>query len=143
MSVRSDNDVFTIQAPGHLDWLLEDFVGRVPGASSAVLASGDGLRLAVHGLDEVQRDHLSAIVTGLVSLARGVGEVAHEPHGGRVRQVVVEHDAALLFVAAAGQSTVLGVLADRDADAGIVGHEMTTLVASVADHLGTAVRTTP
>ena len=142
MSARDQDDVFVIQGQesGRLDWLLEDFVRRVPGAVSAVLASGDGLRQAAYGLDEAHRDHLPAVITGMAALARGVGEVAGDP-GGRVRQIVIEHDAALLFVQAAGPGGVLGALAEREADAGLVGHEMALLVSSLSAHLSTPART--
>ncbi|WP_326812443.1 roadblock/LC7 domain-containing protein [Streptomyces scopuliridis] len=138
--MNSDEADFVFPSePGQLDWILESFVERVPGAFCAVLASGDGVRRGTHGLDTDSADHLSAIVTGLRSLAKGVGKVTGTP--GQVRQVVVEHDSALLFVSAAGRGSVLGVLADHDADANVVGHEMAALVTSLREHLGTPVRT--
>ena len=44
-------------------------------------------------------------------------------------------DDALLFVTAAGQGACLAVLADGDADAGLVAYEMTVLVKRVGQHL--------
>ena len=52
-----------------------------------------------------------------------------------VRQTVIEMDDALLFVTAAGEGTCLAVLADGDADAGLVAYEMTVLVKRVGQHL--------
>lgn len=144
MHERRQDDVVTIQGQGsgRLAWLLEKFVQRVPGAVSAVLASDDGLRESVYGLDEIHRDRLPAIISGFASLAGGVGQVAGDP-GGRMRQVIVEHDAALLFVQTAGPGGLLGVLAERDADAGLVGYEMAALVSQLPSHLSTPARTAP
>jgi predicted regulator of Ras-like GTPase activity (Roadblock/LC7/MglB family) len=44
-------------------------------------------------------------------------------------------DDALLFITAAGQGTSLAVLADGDADAGLVAYEMAVLVKRVGQHL--------
>lgn len=52
-----------------------------------------------------------------------------------MRQVVVELDSALVFVSAAGSGTCLAVLADREADAGVLGYEMAMLVKSVRPYL--------
>ncbi|MEU1707649.1 roadblock/LC7 domain-containing protein [Streptomyces sp. NPDC005706] len=121
-----------------LDWLLENLVGRVPGARSAVLASSDGVRKFCHGLGNDDADRLAALATGLFSLGRIVGELSHSQGG--VQQVVVEHEAGLLFVSAAGSGAVLGVLASPQADPGAVGFAMTQLVREVPSHLATPAR---
>jgi predicted regulator of Ras-like GTPase activity (Roadblock/LC7/MglB family) len=139
-----------------LGWLLEDFVARVPGVDGALLASRDGLKLAAVGLSENQADQTSAVVSGLYSLARGVGKIKGSS-GGAVRQVLIEHDEVTFFVMSAGDGlpqgmpmqpgsdprtvgSVLAVLAAPDADPGMVGYEMATLIKSVAEHLVTATR---
>ncbi|KIF69423.1 hypothetical protein HY68_13850 [Streptomyces sp. AcH 505] len=137
------NDVFP--APqSDLDWLMADFIRRVPGTEGAVLASSDGVRKHSHGLSIDEADKLSAISTALCSLAGGVRDIKG-PADGRVRQVVVEHDNALLFVSMAGPGAVLGVLASDTADLGAVGFEMGQLVKSVPEHLSTPprLRTSP
>ena len=125
--------------PRSLDWVLADFVRRVPHTRAAVLASSDGVLKHRHGLGADDADRLSAIATGLCSLARGVGVLAGDSEGA-VRQVVVEHDAGLLFVSAAGQRAVLAVWAGQEADPGVVGYEMAQLVKSIPEHLATPVR---
>ena len=55
--------------------------------------------------------------------------------GGEVRQTIIEMDAALLFITAAGQGTCLAVLADVDADAGLIAYEMAVLVKRVGQHM--------
>ncbi|MFE2426948.1 roadblock/LC7 domain-containing protein [Streptomyces sp. NPDC059373] len=133
-----------------LGWLLEDFVRRVPGTDSAVLASRDGLKLSFAGVTADQADKTAALMSGLHSLSRGVGEIT-DSRDGNVRQVVIEHDAAFMFVMSIDglpektlrelgadprtASTLLGVLAGPKADAGMVGYEMATLLKSVAEHL--------
>lgn len=125
---------------GTLQWLLADFVQQVPHTHSAVLTSSDGVKKAVHGLDDGDADKLSAILTGLLSLGRGVGSVCGSSRPGAVRQVVVEHDSAMLYVCMAGPGSVLGVLTSHDADPGVVGYQMSQLVKSVAAHLATPPR---
>jgi predicted regulator of Ras-like GTPase activity (Roadblock/LC7/MglB family) len=60
--------------------------------------------------------------------------------GDDVRQVVVELDTVLLFVTAAGAGTCLAVLADREADAAVLGYEMAMLIKSVRPYLATPAR---
>lgn len=54
--------------------------------------------------------------------------------------MVVELDSTLLFVSTAGSGTCLAVLAGREADAAVLGYEMTMLVKSVRPYLMTPVR---
>jgi predicted regulator of Ras-like GTPase activity (Roadblock/LC7/MglB family) len=130
------------EAPtGHasdLDWLMSGLVQRVPHTSSAVLLSRDGLVKSAHGLDRTGADHMAALASGLYSLGRSAG--VRFGDGGDVRQVVVELDSSLLFVSTAGSGTCLAVLADREADAAVLGYEMAMLVKSVRPYLVTAPR---
>ncbi|MFE2548881.1 roadblock/LC7 domain-containing protein [Streptomyces sp. NPDC059355] len=116
-----------------LDWLLSGLVQRVPYTRSAVLLTADGLVSCVHGLDSDSADHLAALASGLYSLGRSAG--SRFGGGAEVRQVVVELDSALVFVSSAGVGTCLAVLADREADAGVLGYEMAMLVKSVRPYL--------
>lgn len=121
-----------------LGWLLRGLVEHVPRTRSAVLLSADGLAIAAHGLGPDPADQLSAIASGLFSLAR----TAAVRFGGSdgVRQVVAEFDDTLMFVSSAGFGSVLTVLADREADAGVIGYEMSQLVKSVRPFLATPSR---
>lgn len=121
-----------------LGWLLRGLVEHVPRTRSAVLLSADGLAIAAHGLGHDSADQLSAIASGLFSLARTAGAKFGGSDG--VRQVVAELDETLMFVSSAGFGSVLTVLADREADAGVVGYEMAQLVKSVRPFLATAAR---
>ena len=121
-----------------LGWLLRGLIEQVPHTRSAVLLSSDGLATASYGLGPDPADHLSAIASGMFSLAR----TAAVRFGGSdgVRQVVAELDDALLFVSSAGYGSVLTVLADRETDAGVLGYEMSQLVKSVRPFLATPAR---
>ncbi|HEX5567779.1 MAG TPA: roadblock/LC7 domain-containing protein [Streptomyces sp.] len=123
---------------GDLAWLLQNLAERVPHTRSALLLSADGLTKAAHGLDHDAADHLAAIASGILSLARSAS--AHFGTGPEVRQVVAELDTALLFVSAAGSGACLAVLAGPEADASVLGYEMTMLVKSVRPHLTTPAR---
>jgi predicted regulator of Ras-like GTPase activity (Roadblock/LC7/MglB family) len=129
--------------PGHesdLSWLLRGLVESVPHTRSAVLLSADGLASAAHGLGPDQADQLSAIASGMFSIARSAAARFGGSDG--VRQVVAELDDTLLFVSSAGFGSVLTVLADREADPGVLGYEMAQLVKSVRPFLATPARPT-
>jgi predicted regulator of Ras-like GTPase activity (Roadblock/LC7/MglB family) len=116
-----------------MNWVADDLVRRVSGISQAVVLSRDGLTLgASHGLRREEADHFSAVAAGLQSLARGAGQMFR---GGAVRQTLIEMDAALLFVAAAGEGSCLAVLCTADADPGLIAYEMGMLVKRIHRHL--------
>ena len=120
-------------AARELSWLLGNLGARVDHVRQAVVLSADGLTMGTSpGLDADDADHLSALAAGVQSLARGA---SRRFRGGNVRQTVIEMDDALLFVTAAGEGACLAVLADGDADAGLIAYEMTVLVKRVGQHL--------
>ncbi|SCK57877.1 roadblock/LC7 domain-containing protein [Streptomyces sp. WMMB 322] len=131
----------TASGSGELNWLLDELVQRVGSISKALVLSGDGLpRGASQDLTREDGEHLAAVASGFHSLAKGVGR--HFDVGG-VRQTVVELEEAFLFVTAAGDGSCLAVVADADADVGLIAYEMTLLVKRVGVHLGTAPRSSP
>ena len=119
--------------PAGLDWLLENLIATVDRIRQAVILSPDGLTMSSSpGLSQEDADHLAALAAGVQSLARGAGQ---RFAGGDVRQVIIEMDAALLFITAAAGGTCLAVLADPEADAGLVAYEMAMLVKRVGQHM--------
>ncbi len=125
-------------APGELNWLLENLASTVDRVRQAVILSADGLTLGNSpGLSKDDADHLAALAAGVQSLARGASQ---RFSGGEVRQTIIEMDAALLFITAAGQGTCLAVLADAEADAGLIAYEMAVLVKRVGQHMATNLR---
>lgn len=121
-----------------LNWLLDQLVARVPETRHAVVLSEDGLLLGLsRGLARADAEHLSAVASGLQSLARGAG---HRFDGGRVRQTVIEMDRLFLFVANAGQGARLAVLTGELVDAGLMAFEINMLVKQVGQYLSAAPR---
>jgi predicted regulator of Ras-like GTPase activity (Roadblock/LC7/MglB family) len=118
---------------GELDWLLATMVETVDHVRQAVILSADGLVLASSpGMTQDEADHLAALAAGMQSLARGASQ---QLSGGAVRQTVIEMDGALMFIAAAGSGTCLAVVADVEADAGLIAYEMTVLVKRLGKHM--------
>jgi predicted regulator of Ras-like GTPase activity (Roadblock/LC7/MglB family) len=127
MSVDSD--------PGRL---LADLVERVPGARGAVLLSAHGLTMAEHGLGTDAADQLTALASGLFSLARKAGVLSSGKDG--VRQVVIETGDIMLFAASASVSAILAVIAGRETEAAVLGPEIGRVVKDVQPFLATQPR---
>lgn len=118
---------------GELDWLLANMIETVDRVRQTVILSADGLVLATSpGLAQDEAERLSALAAGMQSLARGASQ---QLSGGDVRQTVIEMDQVLLFIAAAGSGTSLALVADVDADAGLIAYEMAVLVKRVGKHM--------
>ncbi|GAA3468874.1 roadblock/LC7 domain-containing protein [Nonomuraea roseola] len=121
-----------------LTWLLDDLAGRIREVEHAIVLSSDGLLMASSKeLDRTDGEHLSAVASGLQSLARGVSE---HVGGGAVRQTVVEWKSRYLIVTVAGEGACLAVLCLQDADIGLVAYEMAMLVARVGQYLTSPAR---
>lgn len=111
----------------NFNWLLGNFVKSVPRVRHTLVVSADGLLMAMsEDLDRTSGDQMAAIVSGLSSLTRGA---ARQLRAGDVRQSIVEMDELFLFTTAISDGSVLAVVAEADADVGLVGYEMTVLVA--------------
>lgn len=123
---------------GNLDWLLGELVAKLSGARHAVVLSNDGLLMGRSGsMSRDDAEHFSAVASAFQSLARSTGR---QFDGGGVRQTVVEMDRACLFVTAAGQGACLALLADADANFGMIAFEMTQTVKRVGNWLSAAPR---
>lgn len=126
------------ELPGSLDWLLDDLLRRLPSAQRAIVLSADGLLIGrSHTLERSDAEHLSAVASGLQSLARGAGR---HFGGGGVRQTLVEMDRSFLVVTAAGSGACLAVLAEAEADLGLLAYEMNLLVKRVGPYLSSQPR---
>ncbi|GGP16397.1 roadblock/LC7 domain-containing protein [Nonomuraea glycinis] len=121
-----------------LNWLLDDLIGRVKEAEHAIVLSSDGLLMASSAaLQRTDGEHLSAVASGLQSLAKGVSE---HVGGGPVKQTVVEWRSRFLIVTVAGERACLAVLCAQGADIGLVAYEMAMLVARVGQYLTSGTR---
>jgi predicted regulator of Ras-like GTPase activity (Roadblock/LC7/MglB family) len=118
------------QAGGsELGWLLDDFVDRVPGASSAIVVTTDGLVLCVsERISSESVDQLSAITSGLASLTDGAAQFFA---AGGVRQLIVEMDGGFLFVARVSDGSVLAMMCEASCDIGLIGYEMSLLIGRI------------
>ncbi|MFD0414987.1 roadblock/LC7 domain-containing protein [Streptomyces sp. NPDC127108] len=118
-----------------LNWLLDTLLDGTPGTRHALVLSRDGLKLCWSpGLSLDQADQLSAICSGIQALAQGASMEFGDGSGG-VRHSMTEFHGGLLFVVEAGQGAHLAVIADEDADPGVVGHQMSQLVSQIGEHL--------
>ena len=112
-----------------LNWLITNFVERVPAVAHAIVVSADGLPLAFsEGFPPDRADQLAAIASGLASLTQGAARVFQ---AGAVLQTVVEMEGGLLLVMAISNGSSMAVLAAADCDMGLVAYEMTLLVERV------------
>jgi uncharacterized protein len=108
-----------------LSWLVTDFTERVPNVAHTVVVSSDGVPMAVSaGIRPDRLEHLSAITSGLVSLAQ---ETARVFEGGAVTQTVVAMGRGVLVIMAISDGSSLAVLAAVDCDIDLVAYEMTKL----------------
>jgi len=116
-----------------LDWLLEDFVDRVPGASSAEVVTADGLVLCVSAqISGDSADQLAAITSSLASLSEGAAQFFA---AGKVRQLILEMEEGFLFVARVSDGSVLAVMCRSDCDIGLIGYEMSLLIGRIGEVL--------
>ena len=113
-------------AANNVNWLVTNFVDRVPGVTEAVVVSSDGLPMALSGgLDRDAADRFAAVTSGLIGLAYGA---AGRFGGGRVNEIIIEMEHAFLFVTGISDGSCLAVVADAGCDVGLVGYEMAVLV---------------
>jgi predicted regulator of Ras-like GTPase activity (Roadblock/LC7/MglB family) len=123
-----------------LNWLVTNFIERVPDVAHAVIVSSDGLPLAVSaGLPQDRAMRLATVTSGLSSLAQGA---ARAFEGGIVIQTVVEMEAGMLVVMTISHGASLAVLAGPDGKMSIVAYEMTLLVERAGRMITPATRRT-
>jgi len=121
-----------------LNWLVTNFVERVPAVAHAIVVSSDGLPMAhSEGFPLDRVDQLAAVTSGLTSLTQGASRVFE---GGTVTQTVVDMQRGLLIVMAISDGSSIAVLAAADCDMGLVAYEMALLVERVGGALTPQVR---
>jgi uncharacterized protein len=121
-----------------LNWVITNFVERVPDVAHAVVVSSDGLPLAFSaGFPQDRADQLAAVTSGLTSLTQGASRVFE---GGPVIQTVVEMQVGVLVVMSVSNGASLAVLAAATCDLGLVAYEMSMLVERVGRMLTPGLR---
>jgi predicted regulator of Ras-like GTPase activity (Roadblock/LC7/MglB family) len=132
------DDLTQTKAAENSNWLVSNFARSVPGVLHAIVVSADGLLMAVsERLDRARARQLAAAASGLASLTQGA---ADRFDAGAVNQTIVEMEKGYLFVMSVGDGFYLAVLASRSCDFGLVGYEMSLLVAHAEDVLTPALR---
>jgi predicted regulator of Ras-like GTPase activity (Roadblock/LC7/MglB family) len=116
-----------------LGWLVSNFVDRIPGATSAVVVSSDGLVLTLsQRVDRDAADQMAAITSGIAGLTAGAARCFA---AGKVIQVIVEMEGGYLFVTGVSDGSSLAVLCEATCDIGLIGYEMSLLVARLGQLL--------
>lgn len=104
-------------------FLLDSFVAETMGVEDALAVSADGISLAASdGLPDATADQFGAITSGLASLTLGAARCFAEDS---VHRVIIEMDRSYLLIVSMTHGAVLGVVARKDADIGLVAYEMT------------------
>ena len=110
----------------NFNWLVDNFVDTAAGVTDAVVVSSDGLLMAMsRSLGRDDAEHVSAIVTGFVSLGQSTS-ACFDFHG--LNQVIVAMNSGYLFVSSISDGSALGVVAKAGCDIGTVGYQTTLLV---------------
>jgi predicted regulator of Ras-like GTPase activity (Roadblock/LC7/MglB family) len=117
----------------NLNSLLAGMLARTPGAAHAVLATVDGVQVAVSaGLPRERADQLATIGAGLLSIADGAGLMMNT---GAPRHVIVEMYGGLLLAAPVAPRVVLSLLATSNADREKLGFELAQFTLLVTPHV--------
>lgn len=113
------------QAARNFNWLLNRFADETPGVYHAAAVSIDGLLLA--GSTQMTREdaeHLAALSAGLTSLTKGASETFRLD---ALEQIIIEMKQGFLFVTSISRGSLLGVIAEKSCDIGLVAYEMTMM----------------
>ena len=122
-----------------LNWLVNGFAGRVPEVQHAMVASSDGMPVAIsrrHITGELA-DQLAAVTSGLLGVAAVVATLADADE---VRQAVIEMGRGYFIAMTVRDGSVFSVLTGGQADLGVVGFEMARLVKQAGEILTPALR---
>ncbi|CAM5610747.1 roadblock/LC7 domain-containing protein [Streptomyces griseorubiginosus] len=119
-----------------LGWALGNL--DVGGVHFAVLASIDGLRMAHSDSTDVDdAERFAAALSGFRSLGTGI---ATSVGGNGLRQLLLEFDNRFVFITAAGEGALLGVVADTDVQVDLITHRMNELAERLGRELAAPTR---
>nr|BFF27333.1 roadblock/LC7 domain-containing protein [Glycomyces mayteni] len=121
-----------------LDFLLNDFVGRVPHVTHVIAVAADGLLIASNNtLPRDEAERLSAIASGLTSLLAGA---ARSLQADPVISNLTEMNGGFMFSMSVSSGASILALAGLNCDIGQVGHELANLINQVGPALTPAAR---
>jgi len=123
-----------------LDWLVENLRERTPGIRHALVLTRDGLKMChTRELTVDQADQLAALAAGIQSLSLSAS--AEFGAGGlSAGQAMLEFGGGLLLIVPAGEGAHLAVVAEEEAEVGLVAHNMNELVEQMGAYLTAAPR---
>jgi predicted regulator of Ras-like GTPase activity (Roadblock/LC7/MglB family) len=121
--------------------MVKRFASGTHGVIHAVLVAADGLAItASDGIDAEVVDRTAATASSLMALAHAM---AREFGAGRPEILTFRTTRLHFLFMQIADRAGLAVLADRDANLGVVGHQMQRLVAAVGPRLQPAIRPAP
>lgn len=112
------------------NWLLNQFAKETAGVLETIAVSSDGFLLAASSKTDEQQngEQLAAVTAGLTSLTRGAADLFGME---RVEQVLIEMSGGHMFTSTISDGSSLAVLAEKNADLGLIGYEMALLIERV------------
>jgi predicted regulator of Ras-like GTPase activity (Roadblock/LC7/MglB family)/signal transduction histidine kinase len=120
-----------------LGFLLDRFVEVTEGVVFAQTVSADGIHLAASaGFDRARHDTFAAIASGLTALTDSSVELFGL---GSTHRQIIEATNGWVMLSRVSDTASLGVIADRHADLGLIGYEMTRLSQQLGPMLSPAV----
>ncbi|MGI5268576.1 roadblock/LC7 domain-containing protein [Nonomuraea sp. CA-218870] len=122
-----------------IDGLLESLKDRTPGIRYVLVLTRDGLKMSYSsGLTRDRADQLSALSAGIQSLSLSASAEFGDAIG--AGQAMVEFAGGLLLIVPAGEGAHLAVVAEEDAEVGLIAHNMNELVEQIGVYLTAAPR---
>ncbi|MDS1272097.1 roadblock/LC7 domain-containing protein [Lipingzhangella sp. LS1_29] len=119
-------------------WLVNSFVNDVPAVQHAAVVSSDGLLLTTSTeLSPERAEQLSAVASGMLSLAHGVSELFAQ---GRFERTIVRMQRGYLFLTTVAEGCCLAVLAGERCDTKVVAYQMALFVEKAGHVLTPALR---
>lgn len=120
-----------------LGFVLDQFVAATDGAVFAQTVSADGMHLAASShFDRPHHDTFAAIASGLASLTDSSVELFGV---GQVTRQIIEATNGWILISRISNTAAIGVVAERHADLGLIGYEMTRLAKQLGPMLSPAV----
>ncbi|SFT37910.1 hypothetical protein SAMN04487904_101625 [Actinopolyspora lacussalsi subsp. righensis] len=122
----------------NFDWLVDDFVHRVHGATHALILSADGLPLAASSsVTSDESEQLAAISSGMLSLAHHGSSLFEK---GDCEQIILRLRHGYFLFMGIGSGAGLAVLTSAEAQMRVVAYEMTQFVENTGHALTPEVR---
>jgi uncharacterized protein len=122
-------------------WIISQWAKETPGVIHGVLLARDGLAIAAsQGLNRDQVDRTAAAAASLIALANAMSS---EYDAGAAEILTFRTPNFHFLFMGIAQGTALAVLAEREGNLSVVGHQMQRLVTAVGARLDRNPRSSP